>query len=142
MNFVHKNRITDGDLKLQNVLITKTIDGTEVIKVTDFGCARVAFKDEDGVLKTKYAIGTITYMSPEQLRVYLTVNLKKPELAKRATYAYNPFKSDVWAVGVCLYHMFFKSNPFKYDAKREPHCIVYAIKILKDLTNHLPKDRA
>ena len=26
MNFVHKNRITNGDLKLQNVLITKTID--------------------------------------------------------------------------------------------------------------------
>ena len=119
MNFVHSNGLIHGDLKLENVLIVKTRDGKEVIKLSDFGCGRVAYKEDKGLVESNRAVGTIAYMAPEQIRVYISVNLNRPDVLKRATIKYNPIRADVWSLGVCLYRMLFYDYPFTYDPKNE-----------------------
>ena len=50
LKYVHSNGIFNGDFKLDNVLITTDSTGKDVLKVTDFGSARVAYKEGTGVI--------------------------------------------------------------------------------------------
>jgi non-specific serine/threonine protein kinase len=76
----HAGGITHRDLKPSNVMLTRA--GS--VKLLDFGIARVAGVDET----TGAAIGTIAYMSPEQLR-------GEPADSR----------ADVWAFGAVLREM-------------------------------------
>ena len=131
MNLLHSKGLIHGDLKLENVLIAKTKDGKEVLKVSDFGCARVAFKEGGGVINATRALGTISYMAPEQLRVYMTLALKRPDLLKKPVKKYNPFRADVWALGVCLYRLIFFDQPFPYDHKNAIQSILKMLEQMK-----------
>uniref|UniRef100_A0A3Q3KKZ9 non-specific serine/threonine protein kinase n=1 Tax=Monopterus albus TaxID=43700 RepID=A0A3Q3KKZ9_MONAL len=73
--------ILHRDLKTQNIFLTKT----NIIKVGDLGIARVLENQND---MASTLIGTPYYMSPELFS-------NKP---------YN-HKSDVWALGCCVYEM-------------------------------------
>ena len=139
MFFVHRNGLIHGDLKLQNVLISNDSSGKEVIKVTDFGCARVAYKEESGVVMKDKATGTVICMAPEQIRVYICVNLKKPRLLRRAVYTYNPFRADIWTLGVCLYRMLFFDYPYGYDKYNEEQSLPLMLKAMKK-GFEVPKD--
>ena len=48
--------------------------------------------------------GTHKYMAPEQF-------LKKP---------YDPFKAEVYSLGMFLFHLIFKAFPFKTNAGQDP----------------------
>lgn len=61
--------IIHRDLKPNNILMTKTPDGNDMVKIVDFGIAKIS--DQDGADKTKLTqtgelLGTPLYMSPEQ----------------------------------------------------------------------------
>ena len=86
---VHSNRIAHRDLKLDNILITQ-VNGKEVVKVTDFGCARVVFKDEEGVVLVENAAGTVTYMDPEALKVYICQNKRTTRALEATSFEIQP----------------------------------------------------
>ncbi|XP_054166505.1 probable myosin light chain kinase DDB_G0271550 [Oppia nitens] len=136
IHFVHTNGLTHGDLKLENILIVIDKQRQETLKVTDFGCAQVGINQQNHQLNLmNSATGTVVYMSPEQLRVYLCNNLNRPDLFKNPTHNYNPFRSDIWALGICLYRLLFYEHPYDYDFNNELQSLPLMLNSMKAAIN-------
>ena len=97
----HERGIIHRDLKSNNVIVT----AERRLKVLDFGLAKRAITSdvtaaitamEASLTQTGTAIGTLPYMSPEQLR---------GEEVR--------VSSDIWALGVVLYEMATGVRPFE-----------------------------
>jgi serine/threonine-protein kinase len=98
----HANGIIHRDLKPANLFLTRRSDGAPLIKVLDFGTSKMTPKEmrEDlEMTKTGMAIGSPSYMAPEQM-------LSSRNIDHRA---------DIWAVGVILYNLLTGTFPFKAD---------------------------
>ncbi|MBK7642843.1 MAG: protein kinase [Planctomycetes bacterium] len=89
LELVHQNGLIHRDLKPGNVMVLE--DGT--VKLLDFGIARA--RDEATITQNGMLVGTVLYMSPEQVR--------GDELDLR---------SDVFAFGAVLYHALTGALPF------------------------------
>ncbi len=69
LNAVHKAGIVHRDLKPENVFLTRRQDGTDLVKLLDFGVAKLTAEDSTiSVNSTQQGaiLGTPEYMSPEQ----------------------------------------------------------------------------
>ena len=67
LGYIHNKGILHRDLKPENIMIQVLSDGTELVKIVDFGIAKV----QDSLLGSTVQdvrIGTPAYMSPEQVR--------------------------------------------------------------------------
>jgi eukaryotic-like serine/threonine-protein kinase len=95
LSYAHRRGIIHRDIKPSNILLTQ--EGT--VKVADFGIARIV-EEEDATGAPGEIVGSARYMSPEQLR------------GEEAT----P-RSDVYSVGVLLYHCLTGRPPFSGDVK-------------------------
>ena len=63
----HQAGIVHRDLKASNLFLTRREDGTPLVKVLDFGIAKVLTVDRSGEHRTQ-TVGTPIYMAPEQFR--------------------------------------------------------------------------
>jgi serine/threonine protein kinase/tetratricopeptide (TPR) repeat protein len=90
----HDKGITHRDIKPSNILI----DSLGRARIVDFGLASVVGKDQ--LTKTGLTLGTIGYMSPEQVR--------GQEIDHR---------SDLFSLGVVLYELITRQNPFRRDSE-------------------------
>jgi hypothetical protein len=67
LGVAHDYGIVHRDLKPDNIMITRNRDGSDLVKVVDFGIAKASSSDAQKVTKTGLVVGTPEYMSPEQL---------------------------------------------------------------------------
>jgi serine/threonine protein kinase len=91
--YAHAKKIVHRDIKPSNFIITA--DG--IVKVLDFGIAKMLDDADMSLTKTGTRLGTVLYMSPEQVR--------GEDLDER---------SDIYSLGVTLFQMATGQCP--YDA--------------------------
>lgn len=90
LQYTHRKNIIHRDIKPSNLFITE--EGK--IKVLDFGIAKI--KDNITVTQTGSRMGTLLYMSPEQ--VYDTSHLT--------------YKTDIYSLAVTFYHLVTGRAPY------------------------------
>lgn len=94
---LHRHHIIHRDLKPQNILMERQAKGW-IPKLTDFGLSKLSGTDTHSIENS--AIGlSIAYAAPEQIQARDI----RPNV-------------DLWAVGVCAYHLLVVELPF--DASR------------------------
>jgi len=114
----HQADIVHRDIKPENILIDKE----NQVKIVDFGLAKL--KGLSKQTKENTILGTICYMSPEQLI--------GEEIDSR---------TDIWSLGIVIYEMLTKQLPFKgeyeqaisYSILNEEPISLYDVN--KDITN-------
>jgi serine/threonine-protein kinase len=92
LSATHELLITHRDIKPANIMITNKNE----VKIVDFGLAKLA--KESQYTQTGEAIGTISYMAPEQAKGGIVDH-----------------RADIWAIGVLLYEMVSGQLPFRAE---------------------------
>jgi serine/threonine protein kinase len=94
----HRLGIIHRDLKPANIFLAN--EGRHsIVKVLDFGISKV-LNDAAPSVTTQSGLGTVCYMSPEQVRSAKSVDAR----------------TDVWALGVVLYEVLTGLQPFSGDS--------------------------
>ena len=92
LHYAHTNRVIHRDIKPSNLLI----DGEGVVWITDFGLAKPL--ELDGLTRTGDTLGTLRYMSPEQIE-------GKADQ-----------RSDLYSLGLTLYELATLERAFASDS--------------------------
>jgi len=91
----HAMRIIHRDLKPSNMFLAQRPDGSEIVKVLDFGISKM-LEDTASLTQTQASFGSIPYMAPEQMR-----NARHCDE-----------RTDIWALGVTFYELVTQNYPF------------------------------
>ena len=97
---IHSKNIIHRDLKPANIMLIERDGDPDFVKLLDFGLARV--KSQTRITRTGILMGTMNYMSPEQL-------------------AHSEFSSasDVYSLGVTFYEIVTGKIAFPGDTANE-----------------------
>jgi serine/threonine-protein kinase len=102
LDAAHERGIIHRDLKPDNIMIARNRDGSDLVKVVDFGIAKSAHGTGQKVTKTGLVVGTPEYMSPEQL-------------AGDAVDA----RSDTFALALVAFHILTGKLPYAEGSAQE-----------------------
>jgi eukaryotic-like serine/threonine-protein kinase len=121
----HARRIVHRDLKPANLFITRRTDGTDLLKVIDFGIA-MPIEPEGTTATPPRSIGTPRYMAPEQARRDVTLDAR----------------TDVYALGVVLFECLSGTWPHDGETAEEVlfHLLHRPPRSLGDLRPDLPDE--
>lgn len=92
LSYAHGKGVIHRDIKPSNFILTPD----NQIKVLDFGVAKILGETQSGITKTGARLGTVYYMSPEQVQQGKADHL-----------------SDIYGLGVMLYVMATGVNPYE-----------------------------
>jgi serine/threonine protein kinase len=92
----HRAGVVHRDLKPDNVFVLKSTSGEDLVKLLDFGVAKVAGSAR--LTRTGMVFGSPHYMSPEQ-----------------ASGQPVDHRADIYALGVVMYELFTGHVPFEAD---------------------------
>lgn len=90
---IHKHGLVHRDIKPENIII----DESGTAKVMDLGLVKSSTTEMTALTQSGYAMGTLHYMSPEQLKGRKQVDIR----------------CDIYALGATLYHMVTGRQPFE-----------------------------
>jgi len=97
VGFAHQKGIVHRDLKPSNIMIDNNLD----IKIMDFGIAKVL--GDRGMTKTGTKMGTLYYMSPEQVKAEKDIDQR----------------TDIYSLGIIFYEMLTGKVPFNTDTESD-----------------------
>ena len=124
----HALGIVHRDLKPGNLFVTRRQDGSECVKVLDFGISKdtKSVRYDPEMTGAQDLMGSPLYMSPEQMRSARKVDPR----------------ADVWALGAILYKLLTGRAPFQAPTIAE----IYALTLGKQVRppsswrSEIPKD--
>ncbi|HVY47703.1 MAG TPA: serine/threonine-protein kinase, partial [Minicystis sp.] len=99
----HDAHVVHRDVKPANLFLSERDDGDLVVKLLDFGIAKVKMDQANetesaGLTKTGSMIGSPLYMSPEQALGSKSID----------------HRTDIWSLGVVLYQALTGRTPFQH----------------------------
>lgn len=117
LDYAHSKNIVHRDIKPSNIMIVKTADGNDMVKLVDFGIAKVmptVNEQTNGLTQTGDLFGSLHYMSPEQC------------LGEKLD-----ARSDIYSLGCVMYEAL--TGKLAYDAENPVKII------LNHLSNEIPE---
>jgi eukaryotic-like serine/threonine-protein kinase len=99
LQHAHGRGLIHRDIKPENIILTK--DGH--VKLADLGLARLTADEKWAMAEAGMAIGTPYYISPEQVRGQVDVDIR----------------ADIYSLGATLYHMVTGQVPYPGDTPSE-----------------------
>ena len=109
LDYSHSRGVVHRDIKPANIMVTREEGGSGVrVRVMDFGLAHAA--TESRLTKTGTLVGTVAYLSPEQV----------------ASRAFDG-RSDIYSLGVVLYECLVGEPPFTGEVQSILYRIVHEI---------------
>lgn len=94
VGFAHRSGIVHRDIKPANIMVNRH----GIVKVMDFGIAKALSGSK--LTRTGVAVGTVSYMAPEQIRNQGV-----------------DIRSDIYSLGITLYQMLTAHLPFESDSE-------------------------
>lgn len=121
LNQAHKLGIIHRDIKPGNVFLLDA-DGDIFVKLLDFGIAKPGKGESSDVTSTGAIVGTVVYMSPEQL-----LNAKHVD-----------FRADLWSAAVVTYRAMTGFLPFSDEDGLGSLCMAFEQNLFKLPSEHDP----
>lgn len=95
--YAHKSNVVHRDIKPSNIMVD--VQNGDSVKVMDFGIARIM--DAGHITRTGAQMGTVNYMSPEQVLAVKDVD----------------HRTDIYSAGIVLYEMLSGRLPYDTDTE-------------------------
>ncbi len=108
LDYSHSRGVVHRDIKPANIMVTREEGSGERVRVMDFGLAHAT--TESRLTKTGTLVGTVAYLSPEQV----------------AARAFDG-RSDIYSLGVVLYECLVGEPPFTGEVQSILYRIVHEV---------------
>jgi serine/threonine protein kinase len=98
MQYAHEKGIIHRDLKPSNIIISRTAHGAPLVKIVDFGIAKMTREvcSDQQITRTGEVFGSPLYMSPEQCHGHREMDVR----------------SDIYSMGCVTYEALTGNPPF------------------------------
>ncbi len=108
LEYSHSRGVVHRDIKPENIMVAREEGGTPRIRVMDFGLAHAT--TENRLTKTGTLVGTVTYLSPEQVTAHDFDG-----------------RSDIYSLGTVMYECLTGEPPFNGEVQSVLYRIVHEL---------------